>query len=104
MQTQNLLLVFMITPIITMGVLTLNNVEMMRTLAADLRVTCITVIVESAYRIHINEKKKLTNYFHPTVVAEFEDFEKISKLMKKDQNRCLNFIFINNKNLHQFID
>ena len=103
MQGQNLFLVCMFMPILTCGLLTLNNVEMMQTLAANLRVTCITVIVESVDMIHINEKKELTKHF-PTVVTEFEDFEKISKLMKKDHNTCLNFIFTNNVNRQQFID
>ena len=102
MQGQHIFLAFMLTPILTGGLLTLNNVEMMQTLATNLRVKCITVIVESVDTIHINEKKELTKHF-PTVVTEFEDFEKISKLMKKDHNTCLNFIFTNNVNWQQFM-
>ena len=88
--------VFIFSPFCIGGNFTLNNTQVMQTLAMSLGFSCLTVIVENVDRIDIKEMDALTRFF-PTVISGSEDLEKVSKLVKKDRNKCLNFAFISNE-------
>ena len=87
-------LVLLLTPLLTNALLTVDNVELIHSLAAHLGFSCISVIVEDVDRIHINVKGKLTKQEFPTIITGMEDLEKIGKLVKKDRNKCLHFVFL----------
>ena len=94
----------LLTPFLTNALLTVDNVELIHSLAADLGISCITVIVEDVDRITINVKRKLTTQDFPTIITGMEDFEKIGKLVKKDKNKCLHFVFLSDVQLQRFLD
>ena len=102
MLIQYLCLVLLFTPKLYNGMLTLNNVKLIKELAEDLRFTCIMVIFESVDEIintyEINLMKSI-----PTVFSELDDLEKIYILVKKEKNICVNFSFIRNVKLQVFL-
>ena len=97
-------LVLLLTPLLTNALLTVENVELIHSLAAHLAFSCISVIVEDVDRIHINVKGKLTKQEFPTIITGMEDLEKIGKLVKKDRNKCLHFVLLSGVQLQRFLD
>ena len=96
--------IFMLTPLLTNGLLIGDNVELIQSLAADLGFSCTTVIVEDVDRINSNVKENLTKQDFPTIISEKEDMEKIFKLVKNDKNKCLNYIYLSDVQLQTFLD
>ena len=81
-------LVLLLINFLTNALLTVDNVELIYSLAAHLGFSCISVIVEDVDRINIKVRGKLTKHDFSTIITELEDLEKIFTLVGKDKTNA----------------
>ena len=77
--------------------------ELIQRLADELSFTCITVLIENLDNITMRGETNLMKTI-PTIVSNLENLEKIYKLVKKDNNKCLNLFFTSNLKLEVFLN
>ena len=85
-----------VVSVMSAGVNTLrsDNIAVVEALIKELRISCVTIIVEDIIRLDYNVIQKVSNFKIPLQLTEHNDLQKILFRLNTDETKCLHIRII----------
>ena len=80
-----------LTPSITVGASTREKLEVIKAVADEMKIRCITVITDGMESLEVSVIKMFSNLHYQTGIYNWKDLHKVLRLLNNGSGRCINF-------------
>ena len=80
-----------LTPSMAFGALTKEKLEVIKSVADEMKFRCITLITDDKKSIEVSVFKMFSNLNYQIGMYSWKDFHKVLRLLNNGRGRCINF-------------
>ena len=80
-----------LTPSMTFGALTKEKLEVIKSVADEMKFRCITLITDDKKSLEVSVFKMFSNLHYQIGMYSWKDFHKVLRLLNNGRTRCINF-------------